>query len=107
MRLRYRHRHRALIAALERQLPTWRPAPSAGGLHQLMTLPPGTDEPALLTAAARRGVGMECLSQHSCKGASAPGLVLGHAHLSEPAIARGVQLLKEAAASLRRGGDLS
>jgi GntR family transcriptional regulator / MocR family aminotransferase len=107
MRLRYRQRRRALVAALARELPSWRPAPRAGGLHQLVALAPGTDEPALLTAAARLGVGIEGLSQHSYTGAGAPGLVLGHAHLSEPAIARGVQLLSKAAAGLAGAGEPS
>jgi DNA-binding transcriptional MocR family regulator len=59
-------------------------------------LPAQTDEPSLLAAAARRGVGLEGLSLHSYTGECAPGLVLGHAYLSEPAIERGVELLAQA-----------
>ena len=51
------------------------------------------DEPALLGAAARHGVGIEGLSLHSYMGTCPPGLVLGHAHMAEAAIERGVQLL--------------
>jgi GntR family transcriptional regulator/MocR family aminotransferase len=64
------------------------------------------DEPALLAAAARRGVAVEGLSLHSYTGASPPGLVIGHAHLSEPAIERGVELLAQAAGEVRRDRDL-
>jgi hypothetical protein len=44
-------------------------------------------------------VGLEGLSLHSYTGDCPPGLVLGHAYMSEPALARGVQLLAEAALS--------
>jgi GntR family transcriptional regulator/MocR family aminotransferase len=54
------------------------------------------DEPALLAAAARRGVGVEGLSLHSYAGDCPPGLVLGHASMAEPALERGVQLLVDA-----------
>jgi hypothetical protein len=40
---------------------------------------------------------VEGLSLHSYTGDCPPGLVLGHAHMAEPAIERGVQLLREAA----------
>jgi GntR family transcriptional regulator / MocR family aminotransferase len=95
MRLRYRQRRAHLVAALAASLPGWRPSAADGGLHVSVVLPGETDEPALLAAAARRGVGIEGLSLHSYTGDSPPGLVLGHAHLSEPAIGRGVQLLAE------------
>jgi GntR family transcriptional regulator/MocR family aminotransferase len=96
MRLRYRQRGEFLRAALARHLPAWRPGPASGGLHVAVVLPDDTDESALLTAAARRGVGIEGLSLHSYTGDGPPGLVLGHAYLSEPAIERGVELLAEA-----------
>jgi GntR family transcriptional regulator/MocR family aminotransferase len=93
MRLRYARRRAALITALTRELPGWTPAPAAGGLHQLVFLPHDVDEPSMLAAAARNGVGVEGLSLHSYAGDCPPGLVLGHAHLAEPAIERGVALL--------------
>jgi GntR family transcriptional regulator / MocR family aminotransferase len=62
----------------------------------LVELPGDMDEPALLAAAARRGVGIEGLSLHSYTGERQPGLVLGHAYLAEPAIERGIRLLAEA-----------
>jgi GntR family transcriptional regulator / MocR family aminotransferase len=97
MRLRYAQRREALRTALALDLPNWHVAPSAGGLHVLVELPDGADETALLAAAARRGVGVEGLALHSYLGDTRPALVLGHAQMSEPAIARGVTLLAEAA----------
>jgi GntR family transcriptional regulator/MocR family aminotransferase len=98
MRLRYAHRHRTLVAALARELPRWRPREFAGGLHVLVELPADTDEAALAAAAARGGIAVEGLSLHSYTGDSAPGLVLGQAHMAEAALERGVALLRRAAA---------
>jgi GntR family transcriptional regulator / MocR family aminotransferase len=100
MRLRYARRRRALVDALAGSLPAWRPSAARGGLHALVELPAGVDEPALLTAAARNGVGIQGLSLHSYAGTAPPGLVLGHAQLAEPAIARGVELLAAAAMAI-------
>jgi GntR family transcriptional regulator / MocR family aminotransferase len=93
MRLRYAQRRQTLLAALAHHLPDWRPAAGVGGLHLLALLPAHTDEPALIAAAARGGVGIEGLSLHSYTGDCPPGLVLGHAYMAEPAIERAVQLL--------------
>lgn len=95
MRLRYARRRGVLLAALARELPDWRPHETGGGLHSLVELPSDVDEPALLAAAARNGLGLEGLSLHSYAGDCPPGLVLGHAHLAEAAIARGVRLIRE------------
>jgi GntR family transcriptional regulator/MocR family aminotransferase len=96
MRLRYASRRAALLAAVARDLPRWQPGPAGGGLHQLVFLPDEVDEPALLAAAARRGVGIEGLSLHSYTGDCPPGLVLGHGYMAEAAIERGVKLLAAA-----------
>jgi GntR family transcriptional regulator / MocR family aminotransferase len=96
MRLRYAERGLALLSALAQELPDWRPLPTGDGLHVLVELPAELDEPAVLTAAARRGVGLEGLSLHSYTGDCGPGLVLGHASMAEPAIERGVRLVREA-----------
>jgi GntR family transcriptional regulator/MocR family aminotransferase len=60
------------------------------------------DEPALLAAAARHGVGIEGLSLHRYTGDPPQGLVLGHAHLAEPAMERGVRLLTDALGAIIR-----
>lgn len=97
MRLRYARRRETLLAAVAAGLPKWRPTPATGGLHLLVTLPSSVDEPTLLATAARHGVGIEGLSLHSYTGECEPGLVLGHGYMAEPAIERGVALLREAA----------
>jgi GntR family transcriptional regulator/MocR family aminotransferase len=97
MRLRYAQRRGALLAAIARELPDWEPVGVRDGLHLTVVLPRGVDEPGLLTAAARHGVGVEGLSLHSYTGDCPPGLVLGNGYMSEPAIERGVQLLAVAA----------
>jgi len=99
MRLRYAQRRDALWRALGSQLPDWSPAAAADGLHLVVHLPGGVDEPALITAAARHGVGIEGLSLHSYTGTCPPGLVLGYASMVEAAIDRGVELLAQS----RRG----
>jgi GntR family transcriptional regulator/MocR family aminotransferase len=98
MRLRYAGRRATLLAALERDLPRWRPTSCGDGLHVLITLPDDVQESTLLGAAARQGVGLEGLALHSYTGQCAPGLVLGTACTPEPAIDRGVQLLSRALA---------
>jgi GntR family transcriptional regulator/MocR family aminotransferase len=104
MRLRYAQRRDTLLASLARELPDWRPCGGGGGLHQLVELPGDVDEPALLAAAARHGVGIEGLSLHSYTGDCPPGLVLGHAHMAEPAIERAVRLLTHALQVTRAAG---
>jgi GntR family transcriptional regulator/MocR family aminotransferase len=54
------------------------------------------DESALLTAAARRGVGLEGLSWHRSAAEGPSGLLAGYANLPEAAIAQAVRLLAEA-----------
>src|SRR5581483_717428 len=93
MRQRYHARREVLLEALTTHLPEWRPSLAGGGLHVMVVLPGDVDEPSLVTAAARQAVGIEGLSLHRYTGRCPPGLVLGHAHLPEPAIERGVQLL--------------
>jgi GntR family transcriptional regulator / MocR family aminotransferase len=53
-----------------------------------------------VAAAAERGVGLEGLALHRFNAAGPPGLVLGFACLSEPAIDNGIRLLAEAFAEL-------
>jgi GntR family transcriptional regulator/MocR family aminotransferase len=96
MRLRYQRRREALLEALAQWLPQARVSAGAAGLYELVELPEGVDEAALVAASASRGVGLEGLSLHRFNPAAPPGLVLGFACLSEPAIDHGVRLLAEA-----------
>jgi GntR family transcriptional regulator/MocR family aminotransferase len=103
-RLRYERRRSALLEALAHWLPDARPASAeAAGLFELVTLPEGIAEHALVAAAAARGVGVEGLALHRFHSGGAPGLVLGYGSLSEPAIEQGVRLLGEAYAEVRAG----
>ena len=96
MRVRYAHRHDTLLTALARELPDWLPRGTGGGLHTLVELPADVDEPTLLATAARHGIGIEGLSLHSYAGDCPPGLVLGHAHLTDAAIERAMRLISDA-----------
>jgi GntR family transcriptional regulator/MocR family aminotransferase len=97
MRVRYRQRREALVAALARSLASARVSGVAAGLFVLAWLPDGTDEDAVLGGAAARGLGAQGLGAHWIGEGTRPGLVLGYANLSERAIADGIALLAEAA----------
>jgi GntR family transcriptional regulator/MocR family aminotransferase len=97
MRLRYRARRQALIEALRRHLPDGEPVGVPAGLHALVLFAAGVDEDRLVTAASAAGVGLEGLRSHRITAVGGPGAVFGFASLPEPAIARGVELLAQAA----------
>jgi GntR family transcriptional regulator/MocR family aminotransferase len=100
MRLRYQRRREALLESLGRHLPEARVQEGAAGLYELLELPPGVDEPALIAAGGSRGVGLEGLSLHRFRPGGPPGLVLGFAGLPEPAIEKSVGLVAEALAEV-------
>jgi GntR family transcriptional regulator/MocR family aminotransferase len=75
----------------------------AAGLFVLAGLPPGTDEAAVVRAAAARGVGVDGLALHRYAAADDAALLLGYGNLAEPAIARGIRLLADAVAEVRAG----
>ena len=93
VRLRYRERRSALVAALSRALPDARVGGVAAGLFVPVLLAGDVDEEALVSAAAAHRVGIESMAWHRLRGAGPPGLVLGFANLAEPAIERGVAAL--------------
>lgn len=96
VRLRYRERRDALVAALSRSLPSAQVHGVPAGLFVLALLPDAVDEEALVSAAAARGVGVEGLAWHRLRAGGPPGLVLGFANLTLPAIERGVAELRRA-----------
>ncbi len=100
MRARYQRRREALLGALGRWLPQATASGAAAGLFELVLLTEEADEPALLRAAAERGVGAEGLAWHRFAAGGPPGLVLGYGNLSEPALEQGVRLLAEAYAAV-------
>ena len=108
MRMRYGARREALLRALGRllaQCPVARD--DAAGLFELLELPPGVSETALIAAAGRRGVGLEGLSWHRFSHGGPQGLLLGYGNLSEPAIEQGVRLLAEALQEAHAGAPAS
>jgi GntR family transcriptional regulator/MocR family aminotransferase len=101
MSLRCQARRDALLQALARSLPDGRPRGTPAGLFELVELPDTANEPALLAAAATRGVGMEGLSWHRFAHGGVPGILLGYGNLSEPAIEQGVRLIAQALAEVQ------
>jgi GntR family transcriptional regulator/MocR family aminotransferase len=96
MRLRYAQRRGALLDELRRHLPAAIAGDDPAGLFESLQLPAGVDEPSLLAAAARRGVGLEGLSWHRAAAKGPSGLLAGYANLPEAAIAQAVRMLSEA-----------
>ncbi|MGI5238226.1 PLP-dependent aminotransferase family protein [Dactylosporangium sp. CA-139066] len=93
MRPLYRRRRDALLSALARHLPDFRPAGVAAGQHLVAWLPPGLTEEAAERAAARVGVGVYGIRQYRLNAPGPQGLIFGYASLSERTIAEGVALL--------------
>jgi len=95
----YRARRDALLAALAHRLPEARVHGVAAGLHAVILMPEGLDEPAWLAAALRRGVLAHGLV-HSRLAAGPPGAIVGYANQPEPALAEAVARLAAAYAEV-------
>jgi GntR family transcriptional regulator/MocR family aminotransferase len=99
MRVRYRARRDALVAAIEEELPEATIRGIAAGLHATVELPAGADERAIQAEAERRRVLIAVMSEARIGDAALPpALLLGYAHTPEPSIAPGV---REIAAAVR------
>ena len=110
MRARYRARRDALLEALAEALPDAIPRGVAAGLHVTVQLPDSDDEHAIEEEARQRRVELETMTDYRADVAErAPGLVLGYAQMSEPAIRAGIHELGEAvrAARCRNSGPES
>ncbi|MGI5271763.1 PLP-dependent aminotransferase family protein [Nonomuraea sp. CA-218870] len=101
MRPVYRRRRDALLHALRTHLPDLEPAGVAAGQHVVAWLPPGLDEAAVVTAAARHGLGIHGVGPYRIASAGPGGLIFGYAVLGESAIAEGVALLARAIREVR------
>ncbi|GAA2593854.1 PLP-dependent aminotransferase family protein [Dactylosporangium fulvum] len=99
MRPLYRVRRDALLAALARHLPRFRPVGVAAGQHLVAWLPPGLTEEDVERAAATVGVAVYGLRGYRLNGPGPQGLIFGYASLSERAIDEGVALLARSLAS--------
>ncbi len=93
-RLAYRRRRDRLVAALAEHVPAARVTGVAAGLHALVELPPGRSEPAVVAAAARRGLVLQGLGEYATGAAThPPALVVGYATPPDSAFATAVNLL--------------
>ncbi|MCB5909532.1 aminotransferase-like domain-containing protein [Streptomyces pinistramenti] len=80
MRLRYRRRRDALVAALAAHAPHVRVSGIAAGLHAVLELPPGTEQ-SIVEAARWQGLALEGLSRFRDPAATEPardGLVVAY-----------------------------
>lgn len=90
MRLRYRKRRDAMVAALAEHLPAAEVRGIAAGLHVTVALPGEVDEPALLRAARARSVALSTMTAYTPAWDGPPTLVLGYSQMSESRIAAGI-----------------
>jgi GntR family transcriptional regulator/MocR family aminotransferase len=100
----YRGRRDAMLAAIAEHLPGAEVGGVAAGLHLLVRLPAGVDEQRLLERCRTAGVAVQGLSElRVARDDLPPGVVVGYAHLPDPAIARAVAALAEVVARTREG----
>jgi GntR family transcriptional regulator/MocR family aminotransferase len=96
MRIVYRRRRDALISALARHLPAWRPVGEAAGLHLVTTLPPGLTEQLVVQKAAARSIRVYPMRDYSQRRLKTSALVFGYGFLTEEHIERGIVELAKA-----------
>ncbi|HEU4975396.1 MAG TPA: PLP-dependent aminotransferase family protein, partial [Baekduia sp.] len=89
-RARYRRRREALLEAVAARLPEAEIRGAAAGLFAVLVLPEGTDEDAVVAAAAARGVALEAVGDPR-----GPALAVGYANLPEAAAPAAVATLAE------------
>lgn len=94
MRLIYRERRNALIAALERRLPQATVLGISAGLHASVRLPDTYEEVSIKEAARLRGIAIGIESEHMAKRLKRPPtLLLGYARHTDDVIDAGVREL--------------
>jgi GntR family transcriptional regulator/MocR family aminotransferase len=102
MRVRYRARRDALVAALAEEVPEATVEGIAAGLHATVRLPDGDDERAIVQEAGRRRIALEAMGDYRAGGAGgAPTLLLGYGQIAEPSIRPGIRALAEAIRATR------
>ena len=98
----YGERRAALARVLETELgDRVNFSPVAAGLHVMLFLEPGTDEAALVRAAAARGVRVYPGAPYHLTQPAPPSILLGFSGLDEAEIVEGVRRLAEAVVSGR------
>jgi GntR family transcriptional regulator / MocR family aminotransferase len=104
MRPIYRGRRDALLRALHRHLPELRPVGASAGLHVVAWLPPGIDETSVVDGALALGVNVNGITPYRRLHADHPGgLVFGYGTPTETEIEKGIRLVAEVLAAIRRG----
>jgi GntR family transcriptional regulator/MocR family aminotransferase len=101
MRVRYRSRRDALVAALAQELPEARIEGIAAGLHATVVLPEGDDERAIADEAARRRVAIEVMGDYRTESPGPPTLLVGYGQIAEASIRSGVKALADAVRATR------
>jgi GntR family transcriptional regulator / MocR family aminotransferase len=101
MRVRYRARRDALVAALAEELPEARVEGIAAGLHATVRLPEDDDERAIVEETERRRIAIEVMSDYRSGETGAPTLLLGYGQIAEPSIRPGVAELAKAIRATR------
>jgi GntR family transcriptional regulator/MocR family aminotransferase len=95
-RQRFRARRNVLLDALGRHLPEYRVRGAETGVAVLLDLPPGTDESAILRAAARRGIELCNLYEVQLPPRPRdPGLLVGYGNIKDSVIDAAVAALAE------------
>jgi GntR family transcriptional regulator/MocR family aminotransferase len=95
-RQRYRARRDAVLDALGRYLPGYRVRGAEAGVQLLLELPSGTDVPAVLRAAARRGIELCNLYEMQLQPEPVdPGLLVGYGNIKDTLIDAAIAALAE------------
>jgi GntR family transcriptional regulator / MocR family aminotransferase len=96
MRASYAHRRQTLVDALTEHAPQVELHGLAAGFHAVAYLPDSLSEPAVVSAARARSIGLYGMSRYRSSGAiSPPQLVLGFGNLREGAIAQGITTIRD------------
>ena len=96
MRASYARRRATLVDALTEHAPQVELGGLAAGFHAVAHLPDSLSEPAVISAAGARSIGLYGMSRYRSSGAtSPPQLVLGFGNLREGAIAQGITTIRD------------
>jgi GntR family transcriptional regulator / MocR family aminotransferase len=101
MRIRYRRRRDALVAALAAELPDATVEGIAAGLHATVRLPKTDDEDRIVAEATARRIALGTVDRYRVAPGHRPLLLLGYAAAAEPAIRAGISALREAVDAAR------
>lgn len=95
MRKVYAERRATLVDALNTHATELRLTGLAAGFHAVAALPDGTDEAAIVAAAAERSIGLQGLRRYRHRDAGQPGIVFGFGDVRNDAIRRGIATISD------------